>query len=180
MGYNHSLINSLGTWNKANSERGKAVGLENKPLTNGIIAVFKWLKGSPVPSGLNVFSLFFRRQNLNWTKVAVQLLSPVSIFVTPWTAARKASLSYFPEFAQTHVYLLIRWWHPTTSSVISSLPALNLPQHQGLFQWVGSWHQVAKVLELHLQYQSFQRVFRTKVREKKQILTLEKEGFSNN
>ena len=101
-----------------------------------------------MPSGLNVFSLFFRRQNLNWTKVVVQLLSPVSIFITPWTAARKASLSYFPEFAQTHVYLLIQWWHPTTSSsVTSSLPALNLPQYQDLFQWVGSWHQVAKVLE---------------------------------
>ena len=52
--------------------------------------------------------------------------------------------------------LLIQWWHPTiSSSVMSSLPALNLPQHQALFQWVGSWHQVAKVLEVQLQYQSF-------------------------
>ena len=57
-----------------------------------------------MPSGLNVFSLFFRRQNLNWTKVVVQLLSHVLIFVTPWTAARQASLPYLPEFAQTHVY----------------------------------------------------------------------------
>ena len=39
-----------------------------------------------------------------------------------------------------------------------SLPALNLSQHQGLFQWVGSSHQVAKVLEL--QHQSFQWIFR--------------------
>ena len=35
-----------------------------------------------------------------------------------------------------------------------SPPALNLSQHQGLFQWVCSSHQVAKVLELHLQQQS--------------------------
>jgi len=35
-------------------------------------------------------------------------------------------------------------------------PALNLTQHWGLFQWVSSFHQVAKVLELHLQHQSFQ------------------------
>ena len=39
-------------------------------------------------------------------------------------------------------------------------PALNLSQHQGLFQWVGSSHQVAKVSELQLQHQSFQWIFR--------------------
>ena len=38
------------------------------------------------------------------------------------------------------------------------LLAFNLPQHQGLFQWVGSLHQVAEVLEL--QHQSFQCIFR--------------------
>ena len=37
-----------------------------------------------------------------------------------------------------------------------SPPAFNLSQHQGLFQWVSSLHQVAKVLELQLQHQSFQ------------------------
>ena len=45
--------------------------------------------------------------------------------------------------------------HPAFSS---SPPALNLSQHQGLFRWFGSSHQVAKVLEL--QHQSFQWVFR--------------------
>ena len=34
-------------------------------------------------------------------------------------------------------------------------PALNLPQHHGVFQCVSSLHQVARVLELHLQHQSF-------------------------
>ena len=42
----------------------------------------------------------------------------------------------------------------------SSPVGFNLPQHQGLFQWVGYLHQVAKVLELQLQHQSFQRIFR--------------------
>ena len=41
-----------------------------------------------------------------------------------------------------------------------SPPALNLSKHQGLFQWVSSWYQVAKVLELQLQHQSFQWIFR--------------------
>ena len=52
---------------------------------------------------------------------------------------------------------LSQWCHPIiSSSVTSSPPALNLSQHQGVFQWVGSLHQVAKVLELQLQHQSFQ------------------------
>ena len=37
--------------------------------------------------------------------------------------------------------------------------ALNPSQHQGLFQWTGSSHQVAKVLKLQFQHQSFQRIF---------------------
>ena len=46
---------------------------------------------------------------------------------------------------------LSQWCHPTISSpVIPSPPALNLSQHQGLFQWVSSSHQVAKVLEFQL------------------------------
>ena len=40
-------------------------------------------------------------------------------------------------------------------------PSFSLSQHQGLFQWVSSLHQVAKVLEFQLQQQSFQWIFRT-------------------
>ena len=55
-----------------------------------------------------------------------------------------------------------RWRHPTiSSSVIPSSPAFNLSQHQGLFKWVSSLHQVAKVLEFQLQHQSFQWTLRT-------------------
>ena len=42
-----------------------------------------------------------------------------------------------------------------------SPPAFDLSQHQGLFQWVSASHQVTKVLELQLQHQSFQWIFRT-------------------
>ena len=38
-----------------------------------------------------------------------------------------------------------RWCHPTISSLLSPSPAFNISQHQGLFQWVSSLHQVAKV-----------------------------------
>ena len=48
------------------------------------------------------------------------------------------------------------WWcHPTiSSSVIPFFSSFYLSQHQGLFQWISSSHQVAKVLELRLQDQS--------------------------
>ena len=47
--------------------------------------------------------------------------------------------------------------HPLSSP---SPPAFNLSQHQGLFQWVSSSHQVRKVLEFQLQHQSFHWIFR--------------------
>ena len=65
------------------------------------------------------------------------------------------------EFTQTRVHWVgdaIQPSHPLSSP---SLPALNLSQHQGLFQWVSSSHQVAKVLEFHLQHQSNQWTPRT-------------------
>ena len=65
----------------------------------------------------------------------------------------------FPELAKTHVHWVgdaIQPPHPQSSPS----PAFNLAQHQGLFQWVNSSHQVAKVLEFQLQHQSFQWVFR--------------------
>ena len=66
-----------------------------------------------------------------------------------------------PELAQTHVHWVgdaIQPSHPLSSP---SPPVFNLSQHQGLFQWVSSLHQVAKVLEFQLQHQSFQWTFRT-------------------
>ena len=65
------------------------------------------------------------------------------------------------EFTQTHVHWVsdaIQQYQPLSSP---SLPTFNLSQHQGLFNWVGSSNQVAKVLEFQLQYQSFQWIFRT-------------------
>ena len=66
-----------------------------------------------------------------------------------------------PEFTQTHVHWVndaIQPSHPLSSP--SSL-AFNLSHHQGLFQWVSSLHQVAKVLEFQLQHQSFQWISTT-------------------
>ena len=57
---------------------------------------------------------------------------------------------------------LSRWCHPTISSPATPSPfAFNLSNHQGVFHWVSSAHQVAKVLEFQLQHQSFQWTPRT-------------------
>ena len=61
-----------------------------------------------------------------------------------------------PEFTQTHVHWVgdaIQPSHPLSSP---SPPAFNLSQHQGLFQWVSSSHQVAKVLKLETKLRSSQ------------------------
>ena len=93
---------------------------------------------------------------------SVQSLSCVWLFATPRTAARQASLSISNSWSLLKLMSiesvmsskhLILCRHP-------SPPAFNLSQHQGLFQWVSSLHQVAKVLELQLQHQSFQWIFR--------------------
>ena len=55
-----------------------------------------------------------------------------------------------------------RWCHPAiSSSVVPSPSAPNPSQHHGLFQWVNSSHQVAKVLEFQLQHKSVQWTPRT-------------------
>ena len=95
---------------------------------------------------------------------SVQLLSRVWLFATLWTTAHQASLSItnswsLPKLMSIHqVGHAIQPSHPLSSP---SSPALNPSHHQGLFKWVSSSHQVAKVLEFQLQHQSFQWTLKT-------------------
>ena len=81
---------------------------------------------------------------------------------TPWITARQAFLSITNSRSSlTHVHWVsdaIQPSHPLSSP---SPPVPNPSQHQGLFQWVNSSHEVAKVLEFQLQHQSFQWTPRT-------------------
>ena len=61
-----------------------------------------------------------------------------------------------PEFTQTHVHWVSDAIQPSHPLLAPSPSAFNLSQHQSLFQWVSSLHQVAKLLEFQLQHQSFQ------------------------
>ena len=101
---------------------------------------------------------------LYWVQFSsVQLLSHVQLFVTPWTAAYQASLSIANSQSSLKLKSIesgdaIQPSHPLSSP---SPPAFNLSQDQGLFKWVNSSHQAAKVLEFQLQHQSFHWIFRT-------------------
>ena len=94
---------------------------------------------------------------------SVKSFSRVQLFVTQWTAAHQPSLSI------TNSQSLLRLKSiesvmPSNHLILLSFPsppAFNLSQYQGLFKWVSSSHQVAKVLEFQLQHQSFQWIFRT-------------------
>jgi len=66
-----------------------------------------------------------------------------------------------PELTQTHVHWVSDAIQPSRPLSSPSLPALSLSQHQGLFRWVSSSHQVAKGLEFQLQHQYFQWTPRT-------------------
>ena len=71
------------------------------------------------------------------------------------------SLNELPEFTQTHIHWVSDAIQPSHPRSSPSPPAPNLSQHQSLFQWVNSSHEVAKILEFQLQHQSFQWTPRT-------------------
>ena len=104
---------------------------------------------------------------LNWQKSAAAKLtcccccSVAKSCPTLWdpmdcSTAGFPVLHYLTEFVQTDVHQVGDAIQPSHPLSPPSPPALNLSQHQGFFQCVGSWYQVAKVLQLQLQHQSFQ------------------------
>ena len=96
-----------------------------------------------------------------WWIVFVRSPSLVWLFATPWTAACQVSLSF--TISRALLKLTSIESVMPSNHLILYRPLILLPtsQHQGLFQWVSSSNQVARVLELQLQHQSFQWIFRT-------------------
>ena len=93
---------------------------------------------------------------------SVLSLNHVGLYTTPWAAAHQASLSITNSQSAPKPCLLSQWCHPTAS--FSVVPFSSCPQSfptSGLFQWVSSSHQVAKVVEFQPQHQSFQWILRT-------------------
>ena len=96
---------------------------------------------APVPRALLMGVPFQERHFLPQFSSVSQ---PCPLSVTPWTAARQASLYQLPELAQTQIHQVSDTIQPSHPLSSPSPPDFNLSQHQGLFQAVSSSHQVAK------------------------------------
>ena len=89
---------------------------------------------------------------------SVHSLSRVWFFATPYITARQASLS-ITNSQSLLKHMSIESVMPSSHLILCCPPLSSCPnpsQHQSLFQWVNSSHEVAKVLEFQLQHQSFQ------------------------
>ena len=92
----------------------------------------------------------------------VQSLSPVQFLATPWTEARQATLSFIISLSLFKL-MSIESVMPCNHLILCHpllLPSIFPSIRLSFLQWVGSSHQVAKVLELQLWHQSFQWIFK--------------------
>ena len=76
-----------------------------------------------------------------------------------YSTAGFSVLHCLPEFAQTHVHWVDDTTQPSHSLSPASPPVLNLSKYQGLFQWVSSLQQVAKVVELLREHRDYYYYF---------------------
>ena len=121
---------------------------------NGDIYIYIWIYGW-VPS------LFTRNCHNIVNQLSVQLSLVAQSCPTlcdPMNRSTPGLPVYhqLPEFTQTHAHWVCDVIQPSHHLSSPSPPALNLSQHQGLFKWVSSSHQVAKILVFQFQHQSFQ------------------------
>ena len=143
-----------------------------------LLKILDWVQMSRKDRDL----FFTKRKIINHIKrvlccCIVQSLGHVWLFLTQWTAVQQASLSI--TVSQSLLKLVsIESMMPSNHPHLLFPPSpstLNLSQHHGLFQWVSSSHQVAKVLDL--QHHSFQWIFRVDFLD--WLISLLSKGLSN-
>ena len=137
-----------------NLKTGQGNGMRLEKQTVLSAAWFSQILGSWIFYMVDEVSHLIGKRSVQFSSVAqlcLTLCNPMDCS-TPGLPVHHQHL----EFTQTHVHWVsdaIQPFHPLSSP---SPPALNPSQHQGLFKWVSSSHQVDKVLEFQLQHQSFQ------------------------
>ena len=138
-----------------NTEMGCPVLLQGIFSTQGsnpcLLYLLHWQTG-PLPL---VPPSWVLKVSSTYSFVVFQSLSHVWPFVTPWTVAHQAPLSFTISQTFSNLCPLSQWCYLTISSF-----AVPFSQHEGLFQWFDSLRQVAKVLELQLQHQPVQWIFK--------------------
>ena len=124
----------------------------------------KFLLSIPLPTWIlhnnqTIFHLFgLNIQSVRFSSVTQSC--PTLCDPMDWSIPGLPVHHQLPEFTLTPVHWVNDAIQPSHRLSSPSPPALNLSQHQGLFKWVSSSHQVAKVLEFQLQYQPFQWIFK--------------------
>ena len=104
---------------------------------------------------------FYRASSVQFSSVAlshVLLCNPMDCNTIGFPVHHQ-----LPEPTQTHVHHISDAVQPSHPLSSPSPATFNLSQHQDLFQWVSSSHEVTKVLEFQLQHQIFQWIFRTDI-----------------
>ena len=114
----------------------------------------------------NIHHLQNTKQALLNSLYSIQFSSVIQACLTlcdpmDWSTPGLPVHHQLPEFTQTRVHWVSDAIQPSPPLSYPSTPAFNLSQHHGVFKWVSSSHQVAKVLEFQLHHQSFQWIFRT-------------------
>ena len=139
-------------WKLSHNYRG-----EKKVLWNNFHPWMSFIKKQCLSQTLATLKLSV---HFIWVSLFSQLFPPLCDLMDCRTPGF-AVLHSLPEFAHTHVHWVAVAIQPSHHLSSPFPPAFNLSQHQGLFQWVSSSHQVSKVLEFQLQDQFFQWIFRT-------------------
>ena len=128
-----------------------------------LIPFFIWVREWPQVIGTNqvacgAWSAGWRESCSPFPPLSsVQSLSCIRLFVTPRTAACQASVSITNSWSSLKL-MSIELVMPSNHLILCHpflLLAFSLSQHQGLFQWISSLHQVAKVFEFQLQHPHF-------------------------
>ena len=135
------------TWIWANSGRLWAW----HAAVHGVAKSWKWQQLNN--SNIYLFGLYIYFIYLSVAKLCLTLCNPMNGSMPSFRV-----LHYLPEFSHTHGHWVddvIQPSHPLSPPS----PAVNLSQHYSLFQWVGSLHQIVKVLELQFQRQSIKWTF---------------------
>ena len=135
----------------------RALGLRQVRTINIICSCILMVKCRSLWAWMSWVSLLYHLL-ARWPSCSVAKLCPTLCYPINCSKPGFPVLHYLLELIQTHVHWVGDAIQPSHPLSPPSLPTFNLSQHQGLFQWVSSSHQVAKGLEL--QHPSFHGIFR--------------------
>ena len=124
------------------------------PLSHVLLFATSWTVALQAPLSMDIF----RQEHWNGSVQFCSVSQSCPTLCDPMNCSMPGLPVHHQLLELTHIH--IHWvsdaMQPSHPLLSPSPPAFNLSQHHGLFQWVSSSHEVAKVLEFQLQHQSFQ------------------------